>query len=473
MKTDRMTGKTSGRAAAAALLFALFVGGLAAWADGIGWRTDGTGLYPDANPVTEWSLDSNVIWATEMPDRSNSIPAIVGDRLFVCAEPNILMCLRLSDGEILWQAPNGYTDVAGPDELADMQQKQAEYGALRKEIAVTANERRKVAKQLQDDKENADLKQQLQTLTDKLKQLQEQLKPYLDTWYVLPPAHNYNGYSSATPVSDGQHVWALFGNGVGCCYDMDGNRLWARPIEKPRNDYGFGESPVLADGKLIVHYLSLKALDPLTGEEIWSQQVPAHWGTPAVTEIAGTTVLITPNGFWVNATDGAKLAQGKGMAQYATPVIHDGAVYFADGEGAKAVWRAFRLPETLDPSEPELIWEVQPKNDRYYGSPVIHDGIIYGVTRAQVLSALDLATGETIYQQQLVLGKGECFSSPTLAGGYILIGADSGMMAVIRPGRTYDEVAINSLETFRSSPVFVGNRMYLRGFDHMFCIGAQ
>jgi hypothetical protein len=48
----------------------------------VGWRTDGTGRYPDAQPPTEWSAQSNVVWKTPLPKPSNATPILVGDRLF-------------------------------------------------------------------------------------------------------------------------------------------------------------------------------------------------------------------------------------------------------------------------------------------------------------------------------------------------------------------------------------------------------
>ena len=43
--------------------------------------------------------------------------------------------------------------------------------------------------------------------------------------------------------------------------------------------------------------------------------------------------------------------------------------------------------------------------------------------------------------------------------------------AAIQPGRQFEEVARNSLEEFRSSPVFAGKRMYIRTTKHVYCIG--
>jgi len=454
----------------AIMLCALMLGAHLAFADGVGWRMDGTGKYPDATPVTEFSTDTNVVWARPMENWSNANPVIVGEKLFICVEPNTLMCLNLNDGTILWQAPHDYTDVAEADALADMEQKQAEYNDLRGQIGQVGKQMRQLRKQRQDDPDNAELKTKAEQLKQQMTDLQTQMKPYMTTWYVLPPAHAVNGYTSATPVSDGEHVWTLFGNGIAACYDLDGNRVWARPLDKPLNAWGHSASPILADGKVIVHVLGMKALDALTGDLVWEAAVPNYWGTSAVVEIEDTPIIITPKGNAVNATDGTVLAEKMGNCTYAAPVVADGIVYFADDNQP---WRAVKLPETLEPFAFEELWQARPLKARYYGSPIVHEGIVYGVTNTQTFSALDAATGELLYEQALGMGKGECYPSVTLAGEYLFVGCDNGEMVVVAPGNTYVEVARNSLEPFRASPVFAGGLMYLRGYDNMYCIGAQ
>ncbi len=464
--------KQAGKMLAAIMLCALTAGAQLSFADGIGWRGDASGQYPDATPVTEWSTETNVIWSTEMPGMSNATPVLVGDKLFVCAEPSTLICVNAADGEILWEAANEYTDVAEGDELADMEQKQAEYNQLRKELGQSYKEFRNVRKQLQDDPDNAALKTKTQQLKETMNGQRERMAAMLELWYVKPPTHGTNGYTSATPVTDGEHIWVLFGNGIAACYDLDGNRVWALSVGTPRTPTGWGHSasPVLAGGLLITHTNSMKALDPTTGEVVWEAPIATYWGTPAVTTIEDTPVIITPNGFAVNATDGTVLAEKMGVCTYSAPLISDGIVYFSD---ERQPWRAIKLPETLDPFETEELWQSRPKKDRYYGSPVIYEGVIYGVVRSQFLSALDLATGEALYEQNLTMGKGDCYPSPTIAGGLLFVSCDNGETVVVKPGPTFEEIGRNSLETFRACPVFVGGRMFMRGYDNLYCIGAE
>ena len=72
----------------------------------VGWRTDTTGRYPDADPPVKWSAGENVAWKTKLPGKSPSTPIIVGDRIFTTAHPCVLVCLDKQSGKILWQKDN-------------------------------------------------------------------------------------------------------------------------------------------------------------------------------------------------------------------------------------------------------------------------------------------------------------------------------------------------------------------------------
>ena len=66
---------------------------LSAFAGTVGWRMDGSGRYPDATLPATWSVTDHVLWATSLPAWSNASPVLVGERIFVCAEPSTLLCL--------------------------------------------------------------------------------------------------------------------------------------------------------------------------------------------------------------------------------------------------------------------------------------------------------------------------------------------------------------------------------------------
>ena len=281
--------------------------------------------------------------------------------------------------------------------------------------------------------------------------------------------HKANGWTSPTPVTDGTHVFTVFGSGVVAAHTVGGERLWARKVEQPAHRWGHSASPVLGGGHLIVHLVDLIALDPATGKESWRAQSKVKWGSPVVTRVAGTEVVITPAGDVFRADDGERIASEIGSLEYATPVVQDGVAYFIEKKAT-----AVRLPEALD-GPFETLWVGRLQGSRHYASPVIHDGLIYAVSREEKFSILDAATGELIDERQLDLGSGSnsAYPSLSLAGGKIYLSTENGTTVVLEQGREYRELARSSIGGFRATPVFAGGRMYLRAFDALYCFGSE
>lgn len=284
-----------------------------------------------------------------------------------------------------------------------------------------------------------------------------------------PSAHDANGYTSATPVSDGDHVFTLFGSGVASAHTLAGERVWARKIQEPEHRWGNSASPVLGGGRLIVHVVGLFGLDPKTGEEVWRAESEASWGSPVVTQIDGVDVVITPSGDVFRADSGEKIASQIGRLQFAAPILEDGIVYFIEKKAT-----AVRLPKTLD-GDFEQLWVSRVDGSRHYASSLFHDGLIYAVSREQDFSILDAATGEVLDARRLDLEDqtNGAYTSISLAGDKLFLSTENGTTVVFAPERTYREIARNQIEGMRSSPIFDGERMYVRGFDYLYCFGAE
>ena len=89
-----------------------------------------------------------------------------------------------------------------------------------------------------------------------------------------------------------------------------------------------------------------------------------------------------------------------------------------------------------------------------------------------MLTVLDVDSGEELEKRRLPT-QGTCYPSPTIAGPYIYFGGEGGNTVVLDTGDGLVEVANNTLEKYRSSPLFAGSRMYLRGFSALYCIGVE
>jgi outer membrane protein assembly factor BamB len=436
----------------------------------IGWRTDGTGRYPKADPPTVWGVDKNVVWKTKMPNFSVATPVIVGDKIFTCSDPTSLVCVNKADGKILWEQKSVRTELPWTDQ--DKEQLKTE----RQQADVWSKQRQALEKQinaLEKAAKDEDDKEKAKELRKPINELRKQSNELDHMRRALPmlmratdaPRHPTAGYSQCTPVSNGKQVFVMYGNGLVACHDLDGTRRWLKLLEHSTAAFGHGSSATLVGDKLLVHYADLVALDVKDGAECWRVKIPPLHGTCIATRLGEVDVVLHPTGQVIRVADGKILADKLGRCGENSPVLHDHIAYFIAG-GATAV----KLPAT-PVGKFESLWKSSLKGGGYwFASPIYHDNLLYAVQQNRSFSVVDAHTGKLVYFEKLDCG-GDAYPSICLAGNLIYISSDDGTTIVLEPGRTYKEIARNSLETFRSTPVFEGRRMYVRTQKHLWCIG--
>ena len=67
------------------------------------------------------------------------------------------------------------------------------------------------------------------------------------------PTHETNPYGGSTPVSDGRRVVVWHASAGLHCYDLDGKEIWSRDLGEFRHMWGYGSSPILHQGRVILH----------------------------------------------------------------------------------------------------------------------------------------------------------------------------------------------------------------------------
>lgn len=431
-----------------------------------GWRNDGTGSFPAATVPLQWSEEKNVIWKTPLSRWGNASPILVDDRIFICAEPTTLICLRADNGEILWQKTNHYFETLSPGDAAKAKGRVKQADSLKKQLKTLEEKLAELKKLTEAKPQDTALAKRIEKQNEQIKSHKAKIKGVAA--YRLPKAHGTNGYSSPTPTFDGKYVYVLFGTGTAACYDMQGNRKWVKFVNAPSDGWGHSASPLLVGDKLVVHIgKKVSALDRQTGQIIWTAESKPKWGSPVAVQLDDGPVVITPSGTVLRASDGQILASKIANLEYATPVFRQGILYFIEHGG-----KALRMPSKAGESfNAEVLWETKPKKDRYYASPIVYDGLIYAVTRASVFSAIDAKTGQVIYEEKLDLGAGTTYPSIILAGDHILVSSDNGTTIIVQPDREFRQIGKNKIGGFRSTPIIKGKHMYVRGLNHFYCIG--
>lgn len=460
------------RALVHATLFISVTAGIACGEPVAGWRGDGSGVFANQDPPTHWSKDENVLWAAPMPDRSNAQPIIAGDRAFVCSEPFELICVDLSDGKLLWKRSNSYQDVTDAQKWRAIEEELAAAQGLRVRKAPLERRVKELQQRLRAEPDDRETKTNIERLTGEIALLDDGLRDLkLAEQYKLPITQRvYNGFTTATPTTDGKSVWAVFGNRLVVCYDVDGNRRWATLLpDLPQAMWGHSTSPLLVDDMLIVCIDAIVALDAETGSEAWRTKYGQSWGSPATAKIGNESVIFMSNGRMLRASDGKQVFREEAPLERVSPVVYNQALYYV-GLGGVAYDFPSQVDDRLQLNER---WRAETKGGLYTASPVIYDGLVYAVSSKHILNVLDASNGKTVYVKRLGFRREPTWPSLCVAGKYLYVTNRDGTTLVLETGRKYVEVAKNQLEFVISSPVFHNNRMLLRTNDHLYCIGQN
>jgi outer membrane protein assembly factor BamB len=115
-----------------------------------------------------------------------------------------------------------------------------------------------------------------------------------------------------------------------------------------------------------------------------------------------------------------------------------------------------------------VIWTVA-TGAPYVSSLLHYDGIVYMANDVGVLTGVDAATGERVWQQRV---DGVFSASPVAGAGHVYFVSENGDTIVMKAGRTPQIVARNSIgERALASPAISNGRLFLRTDDHLIAIG--
>lgn len=451
-------------------------------ADPRGWRNDGTNTFPSAS-VSTLGAEGTTLWSASLGAWGNASPVLVGDRVCTTWEPTQLGCFDAATGRALWKRGNDVLDAL-PADLAAIIRPQVD-AAVAAEGQLTTLKRtysglQRDARRAPDD---AALQAQLVATAAEMDRLKTVVDSVVD--YRTPADKEIIGYASATPVTDGSTLYAVFGTGLVTAWTLDGRRLWSRwlgPHRLQMRGYHIGTaaSPQLVDGVLVVPWDHLVGLDPRTGATLWDAGEYRDYGTPGVSHVGGTGVLITPDGRLVRASDGRVLQTGLGNIWYIGPVVDGQDVYFvgstSDGHTTKhsgrTVASALRLEGSGGSVTASQRWTVDlPTTQTFYAQPVLANGVLYAVTHRGEARGLSTADGSVLYTQDLQARLyAEVFASPTVAGGSLVVLGATGIVIIGRTGGAWQDVWEGRIGTMRATPVYEGGRAWLHTYDGLMCV---
>lgn len=437
----------------------------------LSWRNGGQGDFSNGGPFPDRLSDLSVKWKTRLPHRSNASPILVEDRIFVCAEPNLILCLALDSGELLWQKSTSYLHLKSIAGLTE---------------SVRANLSEIESRQLrQFGRTGLNLAHHPQMLSD---------PDGLPEQFRRPPVHLDAGFTTPTPVSDGKFVYVAYGTGLVSGFTLDGNRRWCVYPEKPTIRWGHSSSPVIARDKLIIHTDHCIALDLETGNEIWRTQARKRWPTPAIIRLRDDDLIVLGGGELIRASDGTILADLFPHDERCDPYVNywgtsspitDGhTVYFVDATpiapGVAPTIQRFDL--SFDGNQRVVHsrrWIAKIPNGKYYASPIVYDGRLYVVASTirtkgdrdfesilnrrcdGTLLVVDAESGSLFSGIELGRETGT-YHTLSIADNRLWVTGHTGIFLSINLEGAIQETSRLNIGPTRSGPLFFGRDIVLR-----------
>ena len=300
----------------------------------------------------------------------------------------------------------------------------------------------------------------------------------------LPPVHDKHNLATASPVTDGERVYAWFGTGQLVAVDTAGKPVWSKHLG---NDYGpfdinwgHASSPVLFQDSIILlcyHAPSsyLVSLNKRTGAVQWKIDKPAgveSYSSPLVVQGPAGPELIVNSSTGVESFDpttGASRWIYPEVNRFPIPVpMVEGATLYLSRGYRSSPYMAIRLGGSGDITSSHVTWRV-PTGGPYVSSLVHYRGVIYMGGENGILSAVDAANGQRLWQERV----GGVFTASPIAGdGKFYFVSETGETVVLKAGRTFEIVSRNKLDGhFVASPAAAAGQVFLRADDRLFVVG--
>jgi outer membrane protein assembly factor BamB len=382
------------------------------------WRgPDGDGTSKEINLPIHWDSVTNVVWKIRVPGTGYSSPIIWKEKLFIVSalqesHEKILLCYDCKRGDLVWQ----------------------------KTVLKSTFEKK----------------------------------------------HDNNSYASGTPATDGTRVYVSFLDGedvVVAAYDFSGKQVWLQRPGTFFSPHGYSCSPSLYEDKVIINGDSqgdsfVAALSKTDGHIIWkiSHDKPAHsFSTPIFRKIAGKMQMIFCGNKEIasyNPDDGSKywFVSGPSEDFCSSPVYNEKSGLLL----VSSAWPVRNLvaikPDGKgDVTKSHIAWQSK-KGAFYVPSPVCTADYLFTTMTTGEVHCIVAATGNILWVKDM----GAQYSSPVLADGLVYMPNDEGVVTVIKPGPKFESVAINAIgEKMYASPAISNGKIYLRGFQHLFCISKE
>lgn len=321
--------------------------------------------------------------------------------------------------------------------------------------------------------------------------------------------HARNSPASTTPVVFGDQVFFAYGDAEGAylhAYTRDGQPQWTRNLGSWSGYHGFGTSPTVIDGKLILFNSQqvdkladwqvpgaslMMAFDLKTGKDIWSTPLKTTrpcYGVPAIYQGSRTQLIAanTGNGLFALDAETGRMLWSLDVfdkRSCSSPLVVTGlpggdlAIGSCGSGGGGNVLSAVRIPNDSatgdsatgdSASKPEEVFRIT-QSAPYVPTSAVKDHLLFTVSDSGVASCFDLNdAGRKLWNQRL---GGNFGASPIIIGDQLLMISLDGNAHVTRASAK--RAPVNTFELggkVGSTPAFASGRLIIRVGQQLHCL---
>ena len=308
--------------------------------------------------------------------------------------------------------------------------------------------------------------------------------------------------ASPSPCADKDKIFVMTGTGEVVSYDFSGKERWRFNAQdsygKFRLGFGFHSTPLLHEGRLYLQlintaYQIVVCIDGVSGKELWKVDRPSDgvaecfhsYASPTAHKYGKVNVVIThghdytighhPKSgkeLWRIGDLNPKKQYNRTLRFVASPVAHKGLVVAPSAKNRGVA--GIQLAESkglINAGGKGESWRIN-KGTPDVPSPLVYDKLVYLCRESGVGICLDARTGEKYYEERVYAQTYR--ASPVAANGRIIFTARDGTFSVLKAGKTLEVLAKNKLDDqFTASPAIYNERLYLRGYGSLYCIGKK
>jgi len=299
-----------------------------------------------------------------------------------------------------------------------------------------------------------------------------------------------HGYASSTPVTDGEMVYVFFGKMGVYALDFAGNEKWHEEVgkESSNRQWGSGASPVLHGNLLIVNAAdeaqAVYAFDKRTGEQAWKSEAGGYeltYNTPTVVAKHKELVIAVPGELWGLHADTGKMkwyAETKLTGNVSPTTIVEGDKLYTFGGYRSSGSHAFPVGGNAS-GERDItgrqLWYA--RSSSYVATPLLHEGHLYWFDDRGMAFCTRASDGELVYRERvkgLSSGGRPVYASPVLAGDHIYVVSRYDGTFVLPAKPEFKILAQNKFADDDSdasgTPAIAGNELFLRTGKFLYCV---